>query len=86
MEPLDEKIQFMVDSNSGQIAMIIPAPFIVFESVEDYEHFLQTLHEALGSLRTTTASGVIDKDYASEVIEHWQAELKNPLMDDGLPK
>ena len=84
----EERIQFMVDPLSGRIAMLVPAPFVVFETLEEFDGFINMMQEELVAFRAKsdeckTETGVIDKDYASKVIENWQAELKNLPMDDG---
>ena len=87
----DEKIQFMVDPFTGKIAMIIPAPLVVFESFEEFSGFISMMKEALTAFRTKSSDtikrlDVIEKDYASKVIDNWQAELKNLPTDDGPKK
>jgi len=78
----------MVDPLSGRIAMLVPAPFVVFETFEEFDGFINMMHEALVAFRVKSDGckkemDGIDKDYASKVIENWQAELKNLPMDDG---
>ena len=87
----DQNIHFMVDPFSGNIAMVVPAPLIMFETADDFSSFVNMMQEALDTFRTESytdrdSMAGIEKDYASKVIDSWQTELKNLPTDDGPQK
>jgi len=91
MDNNPHQIQFMVDPFSKRIALFIPAPIVVFEDVDDYVGFIDMLRDALDKFNVefqkTEESDLIEKDYAKEVIDSWQTQLRKKLpMDDGPKK
>ena len=87
------QIQFMVDPFSGQVALFIPAPIVVFDDVAEYQDFvdmmqgaLEKFSRAIEDVNEEPDDVPIDKDYAKEVISTWQTILQQKLPTDDGPQ
>ena len=75
----EDDFSIMVDPFTKRVALVCPAPIIAFENLDEFREWLNELLEAVpqlaSSLDATPNSGlIIDKDYASTVIETWQTQ------------
>ena len=83
-------ISIMVDPFSGHVAMVCPASVMSFENLDEYIEWVTSLQDAIPQLKSSlmatpvveqNTEPIIDKEYASTVIDTWQEQIMESLEE-----
>jgi len=82
----DEDFSLMVDPFTGRVALVCPAPIIAFDNIDEFNEWVNSLLEAIPQISSSlnarpNTEPVIDKEYASTVIETWQTQILESLTE-----
>ena len=85
----EEDFSAMIDPFSGRVALILPAPIIQFEDINEYRTWLTYLIDAVPYMIKATRQSdseevSIEQNYATAVIDTWQEQIMENL--DSPPK
>ena len=92
-DPSFGSISIMVDPFSGHVALVCPAPIMSFENISEYSEWVNSLQDTIPQLKSSLAAvppteqitePIIDKEYASTVIDTWQEQIMESLEE--IPK
>ena len=82
----DEDFSLMVDPFTGRVALVCPAPIIAFDNIAEFNEWVNGLLEAIPQISSSlnakpSSEPIIDKEYASTVIETWQNQILESLKE-----
>jgi len=83
------KFSVIRDEETSQIAIVCPAPIVVFETMEELKEWVDELVETVSDINdeTTKSSSLpLKQAYAAQVIQEWQILLQKNLKDNGTEK
>ena len=83
------KFSVVRDEETSQLAIICPAPIVIFESIEELRDWVNDLVEAVSDLsdETTKSSSMpLRQTYAAQVIQEWQTQLQKKQKSNGTEK
>ena len=80
------KFSLIRDEDSPQVALLSPAPIVVFETVQELKEWVKELTEMIldisaGDFKTVTETP-LQQAYALQVIEEWQNLLQKTIKDN----
>ena len=94
-DPSFGSISIMVDPFSGHVALVCPAPIMSFENINEYSEWVNSLQDTIPQLQSSLAAvppteqsvePIIDKEYASTVIDIWENQVMESLNETPLKK
>ena len=86
MMPNQESFQVYEDTVTGRIALICPSPVAIFETIEDFQDWVNELLENLNKYQAQHKGEPLKQAYADTVIEEWQKLLAKNQLNGGLQK
>ena len=81
-----ESFQVYEDTATGRIALICPSPVAIFETIEDFQDWVNELLENLNKYQAQHKGEPLKQAYADTVIEEWQKLLVKNQLNGGLQK
>ena len=80
------KFSLIRDEDSPQVALLSPAPIVVFDTLQELEEWVKELTEMISNISTgdfkTVPETPIQQAYALQVIEEWQNLLQKTIKDN----
>ena len=81
-----ESFQVYEDTATGRIALICPSPVAIFETIEDFQDWVNELLENLNKYQAQHKGEPLKQAYADTVIEEWQKLLVKNQLNGGPQK
>ena len=81
-----ESFQVYEDTATGRIALICPSTVAIFETIEDFQDWVNELLENLNNYQAQHKGEPLKQAYADTVIEEWQKLLAKNQLNGGLQK
>ena len=80
------KFSLIRDEDSPRVALLSPAPIVVFDTLQELEEWVKELTEMISNISAgdfkTVPETPIQQAYALQVIEEWQNLLQKTIKDN----